>query len=176
MTHIMSDVDGVVYDFGTNFYAWAGHHDYQATEWSFYKEWGWTTEQFIEELNSFGVDGGFANDIPLNGSQESISRLLDYGHRVTFVTDIPKSAESDRAWWINFYFPGAELIVSKDKTCFIDGESEGPFWGIDDKIENVDDLCAAAIKGYVLDRPWNTDALHLPRVKSLDEFVDLVLH
>lgn len=172
----MSDCDGVVYDFGTNFYNWAGYSEFEATDWSFYKEWGWTTDRFLDELKRFGSAGGFADDVPMEGSQQAIQRLLDAGHRVTFVTDIPETAEADRAWWIAFYFPGCELIISKDKTCFIDGESEGPFWGVDDKVENVDDLCRSAINGYVLDRPWNRNALHLPRVKTLDEFVDLVLH
>lgn len=173
--HIMSDCDGVVYDFGTNFYNWAGYEGFESTKWSFYKDWGWTTDQFIEELSRFGADGGFADDIPMDGSQAAIRRLLDNGHRVTFVTDIPETAEADRGWWIDFYFPGCELIVSKDKTCFIDDDSQGPFWGIDDKVENVADLCEAKIQGYILDRPWNTYATDLPRVNSLDSFVDLVL-
>lgn len=173
--HIMVDCDGVVYDFSSNFNAWAGQSGHKADKWDFYTDWGWTTEQFVKELNAFGADGGFADDIPIDGTQEAIRRLLEAGHRVTFVTDIPPTAEADRGWWIDFYFPGCEYIVSRDKTSFIDEQSIGEFWGIDDRVENVQHLRENNVKGYLLSYPWNDFDTELPRVKTLDEFVDLVL-
>jgi hypothetical protein len=53
-------------------------------------------------------------------------------------------------------------------------EGPGPYYALDDRVENVQSMIDAGIHAFLLTRPWNEHA-DLPRVSSVAEYVDLVL-
>lgn len=170
---IMLDLDGVTYPFSTAFKEWAelqeGRELEIITNWHFYREWGWHDEKFVKELRKFASDGGFAFEGPLPGSTELVRNLVRWGFEVHIITDRPEEARADTAWWVETFLPDyTSLTISRDKTL-ITKMTDGPFFALDDRVENVDTMRAAGIEAVLMDRPWNQHGTGL-RVKTLEEF------
>jgi len=179
MSTVMLDLDGVLNPFIDTFHPWCEKQlgrvlDDPISEWYFYRKWDITDEQFVELLNAFGEAGGFAEQPPYAGSEELITEMINAGHTVHIVTDRPDCAVADTCWWVETYLPGyTSLTISRDKTVFKD---YGPptYYGLDDRVENVEKLRTAGVYGYLLTRPWNAES-NLPRVETLEEFKRIVL-
>lgn len=174
----MFDLDGVFNPFVGVFRPWAERLEGKSLEpisdWYFYRKWGWTDEQFVKNLIRFGEEGEFVSAPPYEGSAEIIHELVLAGHTVHIVTDRPECAVADTAWWVETYLPEyTSLTISRDKTVF---KQYGPptWYGLDDRVENVEALRKAGIYGYLLTRPWNAES-NLPRADSLEEFQAIVL-
>jgi len=179
MATVMGDLDGVMYPFSTGFHAWAqAEHGRELPivgNWHFYREWGWHDDFFVAELRRFAAAGGFGDQEPLPGSMELVDSIVGAGHSFNIVTDRPEEGHADTAWWCENYLPShTTLTFSRDKTVFMQFD-DGPYFGIDDRTENVQALLAAGVEAYLYDRPWNEHSTELPRVHSLEEFGAIVL-
>lgn len=175
---VMNDYDGVHFGFSTSFKKWADTQEGRELEiidnWYFYRRWGWHDEKFVAELKKFAAAGGFTATDPLPGSKELMQDLASWGLEVVVVTDRPEEAHEGTREWTARHFPEVtDLMFSRDKTVFMEGRP-GPFWAIDDKVENVEALLAVGVNAWCLDRLWNQHAEHLPRVHSLAEFGEKV--
>ena len=179
------DLDGVGFNFGDSCHRYLiatgqGHLWKSGPTpdpfWDWYKDWGWTTEQFLEFCHA-GADAGYIFSGPVReGFVETVDRVVEMGHEVIIITDrsfgrTPSVSERLTVDWLhdhNIYYD--ELIFSPDKTC-----SPTDLF-VEDKLTNYDALVAAGTKAYLLNRPWNVvdggDARN--RIDRIEQYGDAV--
>jgi len=180
-----SDLDGVGHVFGDSvhnhlIHTGRGHlwksgstpHPY----WDWYRDWGWTSQQFVEFCHEAADCGCLFNGPTRPGWVEGMDRLAEAGHYIVIITDrpfgsTPSVSEKITVEWLDehkVYYD--ELIFSADKAC------RWTDFYIDDKIENYDALIDAGTKAFLLNRPWNVvdggDARN--RIDSMEEYVEAV--
>lgn len=156
---------------------WTPRDGYGWMGWHFYRDHGMTDEAFLKRLNEYAEAGGFADQEPNVGLLPALERIKRAGFTIHVVTDRPKIAEADTAWWLHTYAGGDDLIdtltISRDKTVFKEF-GPPPYFALDDRIENVQAMLDADIDAYLLTWPWNEQS-DLERVSSLHEFAELVV-
>ena len=165
MSKIGIDLDGVLYNFGDSVKRYLEHTDRghiwksgptDTPYWDFYKDWGWTGEEFVELCND-GVDAGIIFRGPMRmHAAGAVIKLYNAGHDLIIITDRSfgsdpeKSQEATKLWWKeNNLPPYHKLIFSSDKTV------EYTDFFVEDKLENYDALTAAGTDTYLVNRPWN---------------------
>lgn len=179
------DIDGVGFNFGDSCHRYLEHiglgHLWKSGPtpepfWDWYKDWGWSTETFLDFCHA-GADAGFIFSGPVrDGYKEAIERVKDMGHDIIVVTDRsfgnhPTVSENlTEEWFRQHGIWYDELIFSRDKTV---GNCDV---FVDDKLENYDALVAAGTKTFLLNRPWNKvpggDARE--RVNDISEYADAI--
>jgi hypothetical protein len=175
---VMWDHDGVISDWVGNFYPWiCDQEGWVQTEWEIwhhYRNHEMHDAEFVERLKQYAAEGGFGEHEIFPDVRDAVRRIKAAGHSQHVVTDRPDAAHADTAWWMHEYLPEIDtLTFGRDKTVFKD-YGDGPYFALDDRIENVQAMCDAGISAVLMDRPWNRDS-YLPRVYSADEFADAVL-
>lgn len=146
-----------------------------AIEWNFFYSWGLSLPMFLASCHE-GVDAGtvFRQGDPFPDTLPHLERLRTAGCVLHVVTDRffgseGVAAAATHAWMEEVDMRVDSVTFSPDKTSV-----ETDFF-IDDKIENYDALDAAGVEVYLLDRPWNQHVDSRRRVKSVSEFVDIVV-
>jgi len=177
------DIDGVGFVFGDslhNHMKHTGHgHLWKSGPtpepyWHFYKDWGWTDQQFVEFCNEAADCGCLFTGPVRKGYAEGIRAVHDLGHENIFITDrsfgsSPEVSELlTYAWFEMHDIKYDELHFSRNKTVV----PTDMF--IDDKLENYDALDLAGTDVYLLTRPWNLRADHRRRVNSVRDYVTKV--
>jgi FMN phosphatase YigB (HAD superfamily) len=179
------DLDGVGFNFGDSCHRYLeatgrGHLWKSGPTpdpfWDWYKDWGWTTEQFLEFCHA-GADAGYIFSGPVReGFVETVDRVARMGHEIVIITDrsfgkTPEVSHNLTVEWLrqhNIYYD--ELIFSADKTC-----SPTDLF-VEDKLMNYDALVAAGTKTYLINRPWNLvdggDARN--RIDRIEQYGDAV--
>ena len=161
------DLDGVLFDFGqcVKEYLEAIGQDHlwksgpnPKPYWDFYKDWKWTTPQFLEFCND-GADAGYifrGNVRP--GAVEAVWAVKEMEHEIVIITDRNFGTTPDVShkatieWWHEFEFPEFdEIHFSADKTCV----PTDIF--VEDKHANFEDLQLAGTPCYLVTRPWNDE-------------------
>jgi len=142
--------------------------------WHHYREYGCTDEIFVEILQDYAREGLFTAAPPFDGVPEAMQRLHAAGHTIHVVTDRPEFIlEATGQWLTDYGIPFDSLEIGRDKTVF-KRRGDGPYFALDDRTENVQNMRAADIDAILLDWPWNRTA-DLPRVFSVSDYVDYVL-
>jgi hypothetical protein len=158
--------------------SWAGWDAYGCDEAVYWALW----TQFAEE-------GGYVATQPIPGSVEALRRLLWAGHRIHLVTarGFMAHAEEIRAWtpqWVEeFAIPHHSLTFAQDKVAAMrslvaprSDQAYGAFdYAIDDSPRNIRALLEVGVDAYLLNHPHNRDVTDLPRIHSVDAFVDHVI-
>ena len=180
------DVDGVGFNFGDSCHRYLKHigqgHLWKSGEnpdpyWDWYKDWGWTDQDFIDFCNA-GADAGFIFSGPVRkGYKEAIEAVARAGHEIVIVTDRSFGAHpgvSQRLtveWLEQHGIEYDQLVFSRDKTVV----HTDVF--IDDKIENYDALERAGTNAFLLNRPWNKpkEPDFRKRVDSVTTYADYIL-
>jgi len=158
------DLDGVGFNFGDSCHRYLQHigqgHLWKSGPtpdpyWDWYKDWGWTTEQFLEFCHA-GADAGFIFSGPVReGFVETVETAARLGHEIIIITDrsfgyTPQVSQNLTCEWLAEHgIEYDELIFSPDKTVV---------WTdmfIEDKLDNYDKLIAAGTDAFLLNRPWN---------------------
>lgn len=175
---VMWDHDGVISDWVGNFYPWLcakeGWEQSTWEIWHHYRNHGMQDEHFVARLKEYATEGGFGDQKIYDGVATTVSLLKRAGYTQHVVTDRPAAAEADTAWWMDTYLPDIDtLTFGRDKTVFKEF-SDGPYYAIDDRVENVQALIDADIEAYLMDRPWNRDS-SLPRVGNVYEFLAILV-
>lgn len=183
------DLDGVLYNFGDSVKRFLDDTDRghlwksgptPSPFWDFYKDWGWSSGQFVDMCNE-GADAGyiFGGDIrhTRENAVETMWNLWLRGHELIVITDrqfgsTPEvSHELTKQWWADNSFPSyTEIHFSSDKTCV----PTDVF--VEDKIENYDAIEAAGTPCFLINRAWNqvNDGIERVRIDDISEFVDSV--
>lgn len=174
------DIDGVGFNFGDSCKRYLDEigqgHLWKSGPtpdpyWYWYRDWGWTDEQFLEFCHA-GADAGFIFSGPVrDGYKEGLEECARLGHEIIVITDrsfgaTPRVSEKLTELWFDEHgMEYDELWFSRDKTVT---------WTdmfIDDKLENYDDLNSVGTEVYLLNRPWNEDKDNRRRVDDISEFM-----
>jgi hypothetical protein len=179
------DIDGVGHVFGDSFKMHMDHtglgHLWKSGPtpqpyWNWYKDYGWTDQQFVDFCNEAADCGCLFNGPIRDGYKDSIERIARQGHEIIIATDRPfgsspeVSEKTTVEWFEKHGIEYDELhftAVKSDANC--------DFF-IDDKIENYDELIDHGVRAYLLNRPWNQveggDARN--RVDTIEEYADAI--
>lgn len=177
MAAVMWDNDGVMSDWVGNFYPWlCKKMGWVQTEWEIwhhYRNHEMHDAEFVAALKEYAEEGGFAEQQIYSDVRTAIQKIKAHGDSQHVVTDRPEAAQADTAWWVDTYTPEIDtLSFSRDKTVFKEYD-DGPYYALDDRVENVQAMIDAGIQAFLLDRPWNRN-VDLPRVFSATEFAEVV--
>lgn len=158
------DLDGVLFNFGDSVKRYLesigeGHvwksGPTEKPYWDFYKDWGWTGQQFVDMCNA-GADAGFIFCGPArHNAAKAVQTVKELGHTVVIITDRPfgstpyVSQMNTQKWLAQHKIPFDEIYFSADKTCV----PTDMF--VEDKLENYDALDAAGVEVYLINRAWN---------------------
>lgn len=179
------DLDGVINPWVGPFHPYmlahelflATAHTYEMSdwnEWHHYRNYGIVDPDFVKMLQDFAREGRFTSGPPFEGTPEAVRRLHDGGVSIHVVTDRPPFVLDETVAWLKTYdIPFDSVEIGRDKTVFM-RRGPAPYFGIDDRVENVQALVDAGVQAYLLTAPWNEHA-NLPRVNTVDEYVDIVL-
>jgi len=161
------DLDGVLFNFGQSVKEYLeaiGKDDLWKSGpnpkpfWDFYKDWKWTTPQFLQFCHD-GVDAGyiFRGNVRDN-AVAAVQAVKDAGHEIIVVTDRFFGSDERNShiatieWWQEYGFPEVdELHFSPVKTVV----PTDIF--VEDKVENFKALWKAGTPTYLITRPWNDD-------------------
>lgn len=179
------DLDGVLYNFGDSVKRYLDHIGQgdvwksgptPTPFWDFYKDWGWTGEEFVRLCND-GADAGFIFSGPAREhAVESMGRIAATGNGIVIITDrgfgsTPEvSRRATEEWLRQHEIEYDELWFSADKTC----APTDLF--VEDRLNNYDALVEAGTKTYLINRAWNQvdggDARN--RINCVCEYADAV--
>lgn len=178
------DLDGVLYNFGDSVrryleFTGQGHiwksGPTKEAYWDFYKDWGWTSKQFVDFCNE-GADAGFIFTGPARaGAAEAVNAVKSMGHTIHIVTDrgfgsCPSVSHANTTRWLREHgIPFDSLTFSADKTVVkLD-------MMIEDKLENYDALVAADVYTFLINRAWNqVEGDNRNRIDELSEYVQAI--
>lgn len=180
------DLDGVLYNFGDSVKRYLEHTDRghiwksgptPEPFWDFYKDWGWTGQEFVQMCNE-GADAGFIFCGPArHNAAKAVQAVKDMGHEVIIITDRQfgstpyVSHKNTQNWLAKHKIPYDELYFSADKTCV----PTDMF--VEDKLENYDALDAAGVEVYLINRKWNYidgDGDDRRRIRHIMQYVEAV--
>ncbi len=195
--NISIDVDGVLAAFTKAFVAqvnkiWPNKlpEDYQPESW-----------YYTEVLNKQEMDFAFSQALlepnfflhlePLPGARElrqALSALKRAGVCVYYITSRNKTAGLPLLVQTNTWLKDNELLTNNTATIVAGGgigvkarinNLVDSVFSIDDKIETVRENNVDGIhqdhRSFLLDQRWNRSATTLPRVRSVGEFLEIVL-
>jgi hypothetical protein len=123
--------------------------------WDWYKDWGWTSKQFVDFCNEAADAGYLFSGGIREGYAESIQAVAAMGHHIVIATDrsfgsTPEVSQKLTVEWFEQHgIEYDELHFTANKP-----DAECDFF-IEDKLENYDALGAAGTKTFLLNRPWN---------------------
>lgn len=179
------DIDGVGFNFGDSCHRFLDHiglgHLWKSGPtkkpfWDWYKDWGWTTEEFLDFCHR-GADAGFIFSGPVReGYVETMGRVAKMGHQIVVITDrsfgtTPEvSQRLTEEWFRQHGLEYDQLVFSADK-CAVPTDTF-----IDDKLSNYDTLIDGGVSAVLLNRPWNEveggDARN--RINHIEEYGDMI--
>lgn len=156
-----------------------------AQVWEFYEGLGQTFEQFKDTCDVLADRGLLWNGPVMPGAKTMWDTITDAGHRIHVKTDRafgshPAASEVATHIWLNANGLRHESVTfGKDKTA-----GEPCDIGLEDRLDNYDDLRDVGTVAYLIDRPWNEtpapidrdrEGYRRRRIKTHDEFAEAVL-
>lgn len=147
------------------------------TQWSFYKDYGITSERLWEVLNAAYVSGMLLRS-PVEGAVSALRALVDLGHTVHLVTargvsehdSVRALVRNDTKNWLHRYgLPHHSLTFTEDKRTV---ETD---YFVDDSLTHYDTLDAAGRRVFLHEAQHNkVPDCARRRVASLTEYVDVI--
>lgn len=144
--------------------------------WDWYKDWGWTDQQFVEFCNRAADHGCLFTGHVREGFVETIQKIYQLRHYVVLITDrsfgsTPQVSQNLTVEWLRENdIPYDELIFSRDKTV----RPTDVF--VEDRIENYDALVGKGTNAFLVNRAWNRvdPPDYRKRIDSIIEFGNLI--
>lgn len=167
------DIDGVVYNWVDQYRRFCDFHlgmtglpEIQV--WSFYKEWGITTPEFLSHLASYPSDI-YELGYEMPGAVDGLRDLSKAGHKLYALTARPDEAiQVTFDWLLDLGVRWHGIVVGDDK-----GQLKTDVM-LDDGPHNIEALQAAGHpRPIVFDQKWNAH-VDAERVYSWAEFVAAV--
>lgn len=176
------DLDGVLFNFGQSckdyLDATSRGHLWKsgptpAPFWDWYKDWGWTSQEFVDFCNA-GVDEGyiFRGNVR-DGAVAAMWEIKTNGHELIIITDRSFgsspviSQTATKQWWKEEAFPDYdEIYFSPNKTIV----PTDIF--VEDKYENWKALIEAGTRCYLITRPWNETFRDVPEHLRLGDIIE----
>ena len=177
------DLDGCMYPFISVFarnLAWDhGIEISYPTSWDFYKSFGWTGKQFVEEMvRQINDRNLFNSSEPIWGSVKAMQALQDAGFRIIIQTSrLYEGAEAaavaqTKAWLDLFDFPYDSLHITGSEYKSLDGID----YAFDDAPHNYDFYTNNGVTCVLVDQPWNQGiyGLRSDNVPAAVEMIKLI--
>lgn len=159
------------------------------TCWNPYEAYGCTREEWIEVMAEANRKGWLYRDvIPDQDALRAVRELAWDGHEIHLITargffgDKEITEEHTEGWLIEYAIPHHSLSYSTTKGEVAQRLSLDFF--IDDNERNFREVKGAlgswydplTPNSYLLDRPWNREAITFPRerVSSVQQYVDII--
>lgn len=176
------DLDGCLYPFVDCLRAWVESTEPQgrtfpaAHRWEFYKDWGFTTPEFLAHAHAAADAGHLFVSQPACRQDVAMMRVaMNAGHEIHLVTARgfgrrrgATSRRNTRRWLKAHQVPYTSLTFSEDKTVVpVDVFCE-------DNADNIRDLQATGTRTWVIDRLYNQDVA-APRASSVAGFLAAVM-
>lgn len=183
--HYGIDLDGICFDFQGGFVPWLESHldvklppKEEITSYYWYEDVdGLEKKDFWDEFHKFGKADGYFNLEVFPDALEGLHRIVEAGHRITYITNRPKYAfrQTLNALTLHkFPFSGKLEFAEGRKSPIVRQKGIDAF--IDDSPRTVAELCAGTnARIYCMDYPFNQDIHNLTgytRVKSWGEFLE----
>lgn len=185
------DADGVFYDYVSSLARVASLHlgrdisEFEpAKVWNFFSEqWGISLATYLE-LVEVGVQkyGLLRYGEPYGGAVEGTQKLLEAGVVVHIATDLKDDERYRKArldWFSDIGIDLGQVAVTftanKDEVAREYLDKGAQVFALDDKIENYEALAAAGADSYLLSQDWNAKLEGAQRVRSVEEFADVVI-
>lgn len=188
MKTIALDVDGVLADFNAAYIDLVIEvtgkdlfppRPFDIVTWSYPESYGYSNKEVsavwkvISESKDFWL-----NLKPLEGAEDFLKGLdsIPYDDDIYFITSRIRSQVKFQTenWLWNHGFPESTVLISSEKGLCCKALKVTHY--IDDKIENCEDVrdVSPSTKGYMLARPWNKEVEGVPRLNSLNEFMEVI--
>jgi len=147
---IYYDLDGVLFDFTGHFYKYLGLPDHEPVIWD--------DPRIREHFHLIETDHEFWLTIP------AYTNKLPYPP-LGYVTTrpVPSWVSAEALWKAGFDY--APVYTGRDKTAYIPKGSVM----VDDAAHNFEELTAAGVKCYLLDKAYNQHVETDMRIYNLDE-------
>lgn len=176
------DLDGVIYDFPTEFRNLVAADrgvDPESlaspVKWSFYEDWGMSDEEYFGTMGKAAIQGKVFKDGNIYPQAlENVNKLRDLGYEIVIITarhvvnDVDKMniiKKNTEDWLIKNNVPYDELIIDNDKT------RHNLDILIDDNLANIESFVMAGGMAYVFDQPWNRNNTFYSRVNGWNDCV-----
>lgn len=184
----MIDVDDVLTDFNSAFLNlchefFGTPKDVQITVWDFYKcVPGLTYEMEQIVWKKIKQTENFYESLPVYASQEDLLLLKEFieagRHDIFFITSrFPtkgKTVEEQTTFWIEKYVGIRPRVFVTPKKGMLCRQLEIRL-ALDDAPHHIEDLTNHGIQTVVMDWSYNRHITNLPRVKTLKEFIKLIV-
>jgi 5'(3')-deoxyribonucleotidase len=177
------DVDGVIADNHTAWINRVNHEHVTAftpadlTCWTFWTDLGITKEQLFKHW----TPDIYAEVQPYPGALDAIRRILDQGHRITYVTSCmtPEEWHAKQDWLTRHGFQHDTTHARAVGPCLqwprtkgAVAEQERLLWLVDDSVQNCEEWPNYAV---LMTRAHNKNInTNVKRVRSLDEVAELL--
>lgn len=184
MARVGIDLDGVLYNFTHAFrrylvenHGFRPEHCPEPMRWEFYEDWGIQLPQFLALCDMAADAYKLWSCGELWGGDEvrdALQQLQRDGHTLHIITHREfgshkaVSAFQTGRWLYYCQVPYDTLTFSGDKTIVPTD------WMIEDNVDNYLALEASGCRSVLIDRPWNQGLPGARRVKSVQEFANLV--
>jgi len=185
MRAVVCDLDGVLYPFAQDFAKWVEQPNPTFDNWSFYKDWGMSTPEFLDHYAE-----GYAAEAILHDGEPLIPAALirrQIGlwqregvefHLVTHREIIGQYeshvARTTEQWLFAYDLPYNQLTLSGDKGDHCESLRRRGYdivAVVEDNPDNlVDMMDGAHAPGFLIDQPWNQlwSAPGVTRVATFD--------
>lgn len=178
--YILSDVDGVLLDWNSEFHSYMTNCDYREwphhkNKYSLSKRYG-TSREEMDRLVSIFNSSQYVSDLPVfRDAKKGLALLDQMGYRVIAVTNVGSSEDTKRLRTKNLLDHFGDVFY--DIICLPIGESKyktlskwentGHFW-IEDKFSNALDGHSIGLNAVLVDHEYNRDfsTTRFPRVSN----------
>lgn len=147
--------------------------------WAPFEIYGCTDQQWFDALAAATMERQLHWSHPSFAVLDAFVRLDKIGAEQHFITargfmDNPQEIRNITIEWVDHFFGGfyKTLTFTKDKGA--KALELGVTHAIDDHLQNYADLVQVGVETYLMDMPWNQNAVGVRRVKSVTEFVDAI--
>lgn len=185
MARIGLDLDGVIFRFTKAFTLWCLQEnlcpkdvdpEVEAQTWNWFLEWGMSIADFKRAM-ARAVDHGelfWTQELCEDTIPEDINRLKVEGHTIHIVTHRFSGAvgavrDATEHCLAHHGIEYDSITYAKDKTSVLTD------YFLEDNEENYRALLSAGVDAFLIDRPYNRDAVALTRVETFSQFVDEIL-
>lgn len=155
-------------------------NDVEPTTWKPYLEYGASKEAWLEALDVVTLKGTlYLEHGPDEDAARALRSLIFDGHEVHLITargfiGHTRLIQQHTCRWLERYaIPYKTLSFTRRKGP--KATELGLDYFIDDNVQNWLDVAATEdTASYLLDRPWNQDPITRYRVRSVQEYVDII--
>lgn len=181
---IVFDVDDVVASYRESLYQSFKllGKDIHWSKWDTYKHVNIYGLQDYDEFLNHMIEHKVIENAPLEiGVQQLIHKLKNSGYLIGFLTARswhPQAYEVTKDFIKKYDLPIDKIVIAgfKGKKTDYINEFVGEIVGfLDDSVGHVEDFIAAKIpNSYIMDRPWNQNNSHIPRIKNYEDFYNII--